>query len=573
MLPHLHPSFVRNVVYPLYRGIRGDRVLDRLRELERSQWLPREELDEIRWRKLAALLEKASIHVPYYRDLFRENGIAPGGIQSLGDFARLPFLDREIVRREKRRLVTEDPYRRGYPSSTGGSTGEPMFFWRDRAAGPVRRANTLRGYRWAGVDIGDRHAVLWGRRLDVSSRERFAEGMRNWFNNVLFLSSLDMSPDSMRRYARLLRRFRPHLVVGYPSALALFADFCKRGLLHVPAPRAVVTSGERLYPEQKAAIEDVCRAPVFDRYGIREFSNVAQECEEHKGLHVFSDLFHVEIIHESGRPAQSGEVGEIVVTDLLDYYMPFIRYRTGDLAVPTERSCPCGRGLPLLERIEGRTYDTVVTADGRSIGGFFWSWLSRYVPGIDRFQIDQRDRAGITFRIVPGPGWRDEHKEMLRDRIRKEIGADFRVNFSIVDDIPRTPAGKSKFIVSRIEERLVVKSKIHKAWVTEERPEEIDCLVIDGELMDYGDIAPMEKVLIVDATNGSRIETFAVRGKPGSGVIAAGGAVSRHVRAGDEIGIMAFAWSDGSDHSFSNILVDEKNRFVRHLTEKPGMKL
>lgn len=573
MLPYLHPAFVRNVVYPLYRGIRGDRVLDRLRELERTQWLPPEEIDELRWRELAVLLETAATHVPYYRDLMRAEGISPGDVRGFADFAKLPLLDKEIVRREGRRLITEDPYRYGYPSSTSGSTGEPMFFRGDRSAGPVRRACTLRGFRWAGIDIGERRAVIWGTHPGITLRQRMARALRDRFNNVLTLSSFEMSEESMRRYAAMLRRFKPSLVVGYPSALALFADFCKRRLIDIPAPRAVVTSGERLYPEQKASIEAVCRAPIFDRYGIREFSNVAQECEEHKGLHVFADLFHVEIIRPNGRPARSGETGEIVVTDLSNRYMPFIRYRTGDVAVPTERRCECGRGLPLLERVEGRSYDVVVTADGRSIGGFFWSWLSRLVPGIRRFQVEQRDRGGVVFRIVPGPEWRDEHRNLLRKKIREEIGPEFRVDFRLVDEIPLTPAGTSKYIVSRIEERLVIKSKIHKATVTEERPDEIDCLVIDADLMDLGDISPMERVLIVDATNGARIETFAVRGEAGGGMIAAGGAVARHVHAGDEIGIMAFTWSDGTGYAFSNILVDEDNRFVRHLTEKPGMKL
>ena len=573
MLPYLYPPFVRNVVYPLYRGIRGDRVLDRLRELERSQWLPPEEVDDLRWRKLARLLETAATHVPYYRDLMRDEGIRPGDSRGFGDFAKLPMLDKETVRREGRRLFTEDPYRHGIPASTSGSTGEPMFFRIDRSAGPVRRANTLRGFRWAGFDIGERRAVVWGKHPGLTFRDRLSRGFRDWFNNTLLLSSFEMSEESMGRYADRLRRFRPRLVVGYPSALAIFAEFCRRRLLDIPAPSAVVTSGERLYPEQKSVIEEVCRAPVFDRYGIMEFANIAQECQEHKGLHVFADLFHVEIVRPNGRLARSGETGEIVVTDLSNLYMPFLRYRTGDVAVPTDRRCECGRGLPLLERVEGRHYDVVVTAGGKSIGGYFWSWLSRVVPGIRRFQVEQQERGAAVFRLVPGPEWRDGYQETLQSKIEEEIGSDFRVDFQLVDDIPLTPAGTSKYIISRIEDRLVIKSKIHKATVTEERPDEIDCLVIDAGLMDLGDISPMERVLIVDATNGSRIETFAVRGEAGSGVIAAGGAVARHVRAGDEIGVMAFTWTDGTGYAFSNILVDGRNRFVRHLTEKPGMKL
>ncbi|MCK4236402.1 MAG: aspartate 1-decarboxylase, partial [Candidatus Krumholzibacteria bacterium] len=341
---------------------------------------------------------------------------------------------------------------------------------------------------------------------------------------------------------------------GYPSALALFAEFCKKSRIKVFRPKAVVTSGERTFPHQREIIEEVFSCPTFDRYGSREFSNVAHECEEHRGLHVCNDLFYVEVLHESGRPAQSGEVGEIVVTDLSNLYMPFLRYRTGDLAVPTERTCPCGRGLPLLDRIEGRTFDAIVTPDGKSVGGFFWTWLSRAVPGIRQFQIEQRERSGIIFRIVPGPEWRDESEKHLEQKITENCGEGFRVDFVIVDDIPLAPTGKLKFIVSNIEERLVIKSKIHKARITAQAPESVDCVMIDEELMERSDIATCEKVLIVDNTNGARIETFVMSGKRGSAQIVACGAATRHIHTGDEVSIMAFTWSKDTHGRFSNIL-------------------
>jgi len=573
MFPPLPESVVRNIVYPVYRGFRRDRVLDILDQLEHNQFLPEREIEDLKWRKLTVLLEAAGRHVPYYRDLFESEGIDPSKFESPADMVKIPFLTKEIIRGEKRRMISKDPLRRGYPSSTGGSTGEPLYFWADSAAGPVRRATTMRGYRWTGFDIGGRQALLWGFNLDRPVKERISEGAKNFFNNILTLSSFDMTPETMRLYASRMRRFRPSILIGYPSALATFSEFCRDTGVRLPSPRAVVTGGERLFPHQRDLIEEAFHTDIYDRYGSREFSAVAHECSEHKGLHVFSDLFHVEVIHESGRPAQSGEIGELVITDLTNLYMPFIRYRTGDLAMPTERKCPCGRGLPLLEKIEGRSFDSIVTPGGKKVGGFFWTWLSRAVPGIDRFQIEQRDRSGIIFRIVPGEGWSDDHREVLTAKIRENCCDDFRVDFQIVDDIPLTPAGKAKFIVSNIEERLVVKSKIHKANISGDAPEENDCLRIDSKLLELGNVAPFEKVLIVNATSGARLETFAFEAESGSGDIIACGAVSRLCRPGDEISIMAFTWSTGESGDFSNILVDEDNRFVRYLTEKAGDRI
>ncbi len=572
-MPPLFPFVVRNIIYPIYRGFRGDRILTILEDLERNQWLPAEELEELQWVRLKEFLKQITVHVPYYRDIFEESGLGADDIQNPSDFQKLPFLTKDRIRSEGRRLMTKDPLRRGHPSSTGGSTGEPLNFYCDQSAGPVRRANTMRAYRWSGIDIGDRQAFFWGFSFDTSLKKRVKETVKNYFNNIMYLTTFDMSDVTMNEYNSRLGRFKPGLIVGYPSALTVFSEYCRRGNGAAAKPRAVVTSGERLFAHQRRIIEDAFSCPVFDRYGSREFANISNECEEHRGLHVFNDLFYVEIIHESGRPAQSGEVGEIVVTDFSNMYMPFLRYRTGDLAIPTARKCPCGRGFPLIDRIEGRTFDAIVTPEGKSIGGFFWTWLSRAVPGIYRFQIEQRDRGGVIFRIVPGPEWKDEFKVELEGKIKDNCGEAFRVKFDIVGEIPLSPSGKSKFILSNIEERLVIKSKIHKAHITDESPGKIDSLIIDEELLELGDIAPMEKILIVDNTNGARLETFAMRGERGGGRITAGGAVSKHIRAGDEVSIMAFTWSDDVRDTFSNILVDEKNKFERYLEDIAGEKI
>lgn len=573
MVPPLSPAFVRNVVYPIYRGIRRDRLLVALEELERNQWLPLRELEDLQWRRLATLLREAAVYVPFYRDLLRQVSLRPEDAQSPEDFRKIPFLTKEIIRSAGDRLRSTDPLRRGFPSSTGGSSGEPLFFFGDVSSGPLRRANGMRGYRWAGVDIGDRQGVLWGMKLGAGRRERIAAAIRNYFSNMMYLSTFDMSDAAMERYAERLRAFKPQLFTGYPSALALFASFLRSRRVQDIRPRAVIASGEELYESQRDLVEAVFGCRVFDRYGTREFSNVAHECEEHRGLHVMSDLFYVEVVTESGRPASEGEIGEIVVTDLSNFYMPFVRYRTGDLAVPTGRSCPCGRGFPLLDRIEGRSFDAVVTADGRHIGGFFWTWLSRAVPGVRRFQVEQRERSGIVFRFVAGPEWRDEYERTLEKKIRENCGEGFGVAFERVGEIPLTPAGKTKFIISNVGERLVVKSKIHRATITAESPGEPDCVVIDEAIMELADIVPHEKVLIVDMTNGARVETFAVPGARGSGVVTVCGASAKQVRSRDTVGIMAFTWSDRPTGRFANILVDERNRFARYLTEIAGDKL
>jgi phenylacetate-CoA ligase len=227
MFPPLPESLVRNVVYPVYRGFRNDRILDILDELEHNQFLPDEEVEDLKRRKLTVLLEAAGRHVPYYTDLFEREGIDTSLFGESADISKIPFLTRDIIRSEKGRMISKDPLRKGYLSSMEGSAEEPLNFWCDMAAAPVRRATAMRGYRWTGFDIGGRQALLWGFPPDRSLKERFSEGTKNFFNNILALSSFGMTPEAMRKYAVRLRRFCPSIVTGYPSALEAFSGFCR----------------------------------------------------------------------------------------------------------------------------------------------------------------------------------------------------------------------------------------------------------------------------------------------------------------------------------------------------------
>jgi phenylacetate-CoA ligase len=505
MFPVLPEAVVRNIVYPVYRGFRKDSVLDILDELEHNQFLPAGELEDLAWRKLKALLEYAGRHVPYYSELFEREGIDPASFDGPSDISRIPLLTREAILGAKSGMISKDPLRRGYPSRGKGDKGPAGDLWCDVSSAPLRRAAAMRGYRWTGFDIGCRQALLWGFPAGRPPGEKIRAGARNFFNNILPMSSFDMSPQAMKRYAAKLKRFRPRVVTGYPSALAALARFCLDNRVSLPPPKAVVTGGESLLAHQRELIGQAFGAEVYDRYGSREFSIIAHECPGHRGLHLFSDLFHVELLGEDGRPVRRGERGELAVTDLSNFYMPFIRYRTGDFAAAAPAACSCGRTLPLIESLERSADEEVVAAEGK-----------------------------------------------------------------VVDYIKTSPEGRERVVVTDMEERLIVKSKIHKAHISGESPDENDCLRIDSRLMELGDIAPWENVLIVNATNGARLETFAREAVKESGDIIACGAVSRLCRPGDEISVMAFTWSSAEKSEFSNILVDEDNRFVRYLTEKAG---
>ncbi|MBI5056329.1 MAG: aspartate 1-decarboxylase [Nitrospirae bacterium] len=560
----MHPSLVKNVIYPAYRFLRRDNVFPTLREFEKNQWLSRDELKELQWVKLKRLLDYAYKNVPYYTNVFNELGLKPENINDADDFNKIPILTKEEIRNNSNKMITLDESRKGEAGNTGGSTGEPLYFYKDVSSSNYSKANMIRLNKWCGINIGDKEAAFWGTPFDISRSKKISEKIKMSMQNVIFLSTFDMSEKSMLQYAQTLRRFKPKILRGYPSALFAFADFLKKNNIAYVKPKIIILTGEKSFSFQKELIEEVFGNIVYDRYGSNEFPNIAHECADHHGLHLINDMYYIEFLNDN-LPARKGEVGEIVITDLHNYYMPFIRYRVGDFGVVSDAQCSCGRVFPLMEKVEGRSFDMIVTPSGKSLGGFFWTYMSRSVPGIKQFQVIQKEKNSVTMKIVPDKDFKMESTKLLEKEIKEKAGQNFVVNFNIVDEIPLTPSGKLRFIVSDIsQERLAMKSKIHKATVTEMNAHPFDSITIDEELMEKVNLKEYEKVLVVNNINGSRLETYVMKGKRGSGIISMNGATTHLVDKGHEIIIISFAWTDG-DMKPQAVLVDKNNKFVQYL--------
>lgn len=560
----MNSRLVKNIIYPTYKFMKKDEVFLRLKKLESNQWLSRQELKDLQWKKLMLLLEYVYKNVPYYTQLFNESGLKPCDIHNADDYRKVPLLTKEIIRNNGNLMITRDHSRKGVNCNTGGSTGEPLYFYKDKSASDFGAANVIRLNRWCGKDIGDREAVFWGTPFDEKTTKRITGKVKDYLQNILYLSTFDMSEKSMLQYLKRLHKFKPSLIRGYPSALFTFADFLKKNGITDIKPRAVISTGEKSYPFQKELISDVFSCEVYERYGSNEFGNIAHECSHHQGLHILTDMYYVEIL-KNNRPVENGETGEIVVTGLLNYYMPFLRYKIGDMGVLTDTQCSCKRGFPMLEEVTGRSFDMIVTPSGKALGGFFWTFISRAVPGIKQFQVSQKDLKNVDFRIVPDETFQKESIKQLENEVQEKAGKDFRVHFKIVDEIPLTPSGKFRFIVSETsKERLVMKSKLHKATVTETNLNHTDSVTIDEDLMKMVNLKEYENVLVVNNINGARLETFVEKGKRGSGIIAINGAATHLMNKGDEIIIMSFTWTN-KEFVPKAILLDKKNKFVEFL--------
>ncbi len=444
-------KILRKCAFSTYHDLfRRDGTGRAWRFLEESQWWDADQLEEYQHEKLAKLLRHAYNNVPYYRKIFQEAWILESELENPGCLKRLPLLDKSIIRVNYRDLCVDNisQYQTN-ESSTSGSTGESLFFLVDETNGAYRRTSTFRNFGWCGISPFDRQVLLWDARFDEPPQKTVSDRLKLGARPVLFLSFYDLSEAMMANYIKRLQAFRPKLFVSYPSPMEHFAEYCIDQDLRIPSLKAVICSAEQLFEHQREIIKKAFDVPVFNRYGCREFADVAQECDEHNGLHVNVERVYVEIIDEDGEPCPPGKLGELVITDLDNYAMPFIRYRIGDMAAWGERDCPCGRGLPLLDRVEGRSFDLIKTKSGRYLSGTFWTLLLRHISqDIVALQVRQDNIAGVEILLKMPSGQLSHESEQLLRRKIAEKAPDLEVHIKYVDHIPLTKSGKRRFVVS-----------------------------------------------------------------------------------------------------------------------------
>jgi phenylacetate-CoA ligase len=439
--------FIAGGLFPLHERLKRHSSVERLRELEASQWWPRVELDALRVGRLRRFLTDASRHVPYYRRVFDEAKFDPSTTRSLGDLARLPFLTKALIRANTDALKADDaPVLRRY--NTGGSSGEPLVFYIGKGRVSHDVAAKWRATRWWGVDIGDPEVVLWGSPIELGAQDRMRL-LRDRLLRTKLLPAFDMSLANLDRFVAEIRARRPRMLFGYPSALAKVAAHAKaRGQrLDDLGVRVVFVTSEMLYDHQRELIGNAFGCKVANGYGGRDAGFIAHQCPQ-GGMHISAEDIVVEIVGPGGEPVADGEPGEIVVTHLATRDFPFIRYRTGDIGILAQRMCACGRSLPLLEEIQGRSTDFVIAADGTVMHGLALIYILRDLPGIASFKIVQESRQRIRVQIVAAADFPSAMEQRIRDGFRARLGASVEVTIERVDVIEPERSGKFRYVVS-----------------------------------------------------------------------------------------------------------------------------
>ena len=409
MTASLASRLVSRLIFPLQERLKGHDSVARRRALERSQWWSADELERFRVARLRDFLVDVAAHVPYYRHLFTEIASTRPALKSLADLARIPLLDKPLIRANLQHLRSDDAGAlKRY--NTGGSSGEPLIFYmgKDRISHDV--AAKWRATRWWGVDIGDPEVVVWGSPIELGAQDRFRE-LRDRLLRTKLLPAFEMSAAKLDRFVAEIRAMRPRMVFGYPSALAHIARHAEakgQRLDDLGIKVAFVTS-ERLYDRPESANRADIRLRRRERLRRARRRVRRARVPGRRNAH-FGRGIVVEIVGPSGEVLPAGESGEIVVTHLATREFPFIRYRTGDIGILRSRPCPCGRGLPMLDEIQGRSTDFVIAEDGTVMHGLALIYVLRDLPEIASFKIVQESRQQVRVQIVPAapltPAWK-----------------------------------------------------------------------------------------------------------------------------------------------------------------------
>ena len=440
------------LVYPLYHGLIGSGAVKASRELDSHDIFTIDQLHVLEEKKLQYLLEYANRNVPYYREIISKTGKDTDTLAGSPHFQSFPILSKSIIRRQGERLHSQNLGDNKIDSnSTSGSSGSPLRFFTDRHSKSFRKAALNRNRRWLGIHIGDPIVHLWGSPIDQQLAEALRGRIRARVTRETFLSAYKIGDDDFAKYAGIIQRTGARLLVGYPSVLTEFANFCGVRAIRFPRLQAVISSAEALYGHHRKDIEQNFGVPLYNRYGSREVGDIAHEIPGQNGLVVNSDRILVEIINNNGEPCAPGVLGQIIVTDLDNLGMPFIRYDIGDLGCWAQSATTDGTmPYPVLESVEGRSLDIVTSSTGARVGGTFWTILFRERPGIDQFQVIQEKANGVRIRYTSDANAETPDFNYFSEKIRDILGAEFFVTYEGVDRIDPEPSGKHRIVVSRL---------------------------------------------------------------------------------------------------------------------------
>ena len=398
----------------------------------------REAIEAFQRVRLGKLIRHAYYTTPYYTELLETD---------TPDITQIPPLEKENIREHLERLCSDRfTEQERIKNATGGSTGTPLTFYQGRYYWNQRNLSVYYFDRWAGWNHGEPQLVIWGAPADIKGDEDWKHRLNTFWRNQYWLNGFHLTDEEMQATYERMNRCRPQTILTYPSSLYQFATFLyENGLVHKWSLKGIISSAEMLHPHYRALAEEVFRTKVYNRYGGREVGLIAMECTEGR-MHINCRDIYLEI----DSPNPYAVPGEILITQLNNYVMPFIRYRIGDIGILSDEICPCGNQLPILDDFLGRTTATFRTRTGALVHGGYFTQQFYGIEGVSQFQIIQESLKHCVLKLVINKDWTEASRRYLVHGIQKVLGGDVVVTIEFVEEIPLPTSGKRQFTISKV---------------------------------------------------------------------------------------------------------------------------
>lgn len=419
----------------------------RRRWLKKTQWVSKAELQKIQLRLLRRLVCHCYNSVPYYRGLMDERGIRVESLKNLDDIKQFPVLTKKDVLQAGDAIVsTKYPRWLMRTARTGGTTGTPLKICRSLSSIGNEHAFVRRQWDWAGIGFGDRCAwIIAGRRIANPNRTNGSLYAYEPFMKELTLSALHLSKETAKVYLAAMNRYRVKAIVGISSAVYFLAKVCMDSGIKVEL-KAALTTSEILTEAMRGTIARGFNCQVFDFYGLAERVCYIQTCDS-GSYHVIPEYGLTELITINGSGTRHCKV---VATGFWNLGMPLIRYDTGDIVVKSDNTCPCGRAFQVIESIGGRHSDLLRTPSGREYGPTVLACAIKNSDNILESQIIQDAPDHISVLYVPSEIFSDRDLSRFRERLRRYLPGELRMDLKRVDAVSKTDGGKAKLIISKI---------------------------------------------------------------------------------------------------------------------------
>jgi phenylacetate-CoA ligase len=438
-------------------AVRGRHIIRALSEMRDSETWPASKWRALQLQRLNALLSHAREHVPYYEEILNKAGVLEP-LKDVSEIAALPTLDKQIIREAYPEEIVSrvaEPKDK-VVGKTGGSTGEPLTFLYNRLTRDYAIASFLRGLSWAGCALGCRTLRVWGAPI---TRGPFATEVRRRIGaammNERVVNAFRFDDEKLRAAVRLIAQWKPQLVYGYVSGIQRLGEFMESQGFRPSGIKAVATTAEPLTDEGRETIERCFNAPAYNCYAFGEINGIAYECEHRQGSHVSTERALVEVVDHRGRPLPAGEEGLVCVTDLFNFTMPFVRYLPGDVGVLTDERCACGRTLPRLRKILGRTFDFLEGVNGSKANAQLFNLVFHSVGwtathNLRQYLLFQYEPHTVHLMMAFGTVPRPESVAQAEALMREYLGAGMRFEWEFVDSVPATRNGKWRHAINLI---------------------------------------------------------------------------------------------------------------------------